>query len=111
MRNRSFQASKRQKNCRKLDVALRRLTEDRLTSGQRLLIGTALDPRLQHSLRVYRTAGAFQQAVKENSGNADVRMLFGCLGAGAGAPAAALVSGKASNHTVCIYLPTEMEEE
>lgn len=114
MKNQSFQMAKEQENCRKLDVALRRFTNDKLTEEQRSLIRSVLGWRSQHSIQVFRTAEEFRRAAKAGPADARVRMLFGGLETGMDTPAAALVCAadprKLSN-AIYIYLPIETEEE
>lgn len=112
MKNRTFRTAKGRKNCRKLDVALRQFTRDRLTEEQRALIGSALSPRSQYWIQVYQTADAFRRALAGHTGAVDVQLLFGCPEAQADVPAAALIArnrSKRAANAVCIYLPTETE--
>lgn len=114
VRNQLFRTAKRRENLRKLDITLRRFTDDRLTKEQRLLISSALSRHSQHRLQVCRTAVAFDSAMKECAGETGARILFGCLETHPDAPAAALVcQGGSSGRSdaVYIYLPTETEEK
>ncbi len=111
MKNRTFQAAKLRKNCRKLDVALRQFTGDRLTEEQRSLISSTLGPRSQYWIQVYRTADGLRRALNRHANTADIQLLFGGLETQTSAPAA-LIARSGSGRTakvVYIYLPTEME--
>ena len=97
---------------KKLDVVLRRLTNDTMTEEQRQRLQYALDCRRQYRLRLCKTDCDFKQAVSSGQTNEGskkrVRML---LGDNCGMMAA-LVSSRPpgrGNNTVYLYLPKSKE--
>lgn len=111
MKNQVFQAQTESENQRKLEVVLRQLTDDRLTSEQRRLIGEAVGFRRQYSFRLCRSPNLPPIPLQQRGSS--VHPIFGNLKGRAKEPAAALVrcsaQGKEQN-TVYIYLPVEKEE-
>lgn len=112
LNNRSFVKTSVKHRAKKLDVVLRRLTDDTLTKDQRLCLQHALDCRRQYRLRLCRTGCDFKKAVSPGQANKDcgkrVRML---LGKNCGMMAA-LVSSKTQgrgDNTVYLYLPESKE--
>ena len=116
MKNRVFRALSEADNRRKLDVALRQLTGDRLTLEQRRQIGHELVAGRQYTFRICQDPGAFCREVNPKNardGQTIIRTLFGDLGHLSEMPVAVLKQqyfSKGRSDTVYIYLPTKKEE-
>lgn len=111
MNNQVFRKQSTRKNKKKLDVLLRRLTDDALTDEQRRRLRYALSHHRQYHLRLCTSKSSFGQAsdpdsVQNRSGT--VRILLDGTECPNGAPLAALVrrrtAGKREN-TLYLYLP------
>lgn len=116
MKNRVFQARSETDNRRKLDVTLRKLTDDRLTVEQRGQIGRELVEGRQYAFQICQDPGVFCREVNPKNardGQTIIRTLFGDLEYLSEMPAAILVrrlSPEERSSTVYIYLPTKKEE-
>ncbi len=111
MNNQAFRKQTDQKNRRKLEVVLRRMTGDALTEEQRRRLWRALEQRRQYCLRLCASKRAFLQAAAPATGRGrpgTVRILLGDLNDHDDVPLAALVrrrNAKTREHTLYLYLP------
>lgn len=110
MRNQEFQAQTESECHKKLDAALRQLTDDRLTEGQRRMVGETVGCRRQYSLQILDDPEAFCLEVNPKNGIDGLTVyhtIFGNL-EDLEQAAAVLVYRPASPdraRTVYIYLP------
>jgi len=113
LKNKIFQVQTKLENQRKLEIVLRQLTGDQLTSEQRHLIGEAISFYRQYHFRLCRSSSLPTITSQQQCGRAAIRPIFGDLEGRTNEPAAALVrcsvQGEEQN-TVYIYLPVEKEE-
>lgn len=116
MKNQVFQAQTESECHKKLDAALRQLTDDRLTKEQRRIVGETVGWRRQYSLQILDDPGAFCLVVNPKNGIDGLTVyhtIFGDL-EDLEQAAAVLVRRLASpgrHRTVYIYLPKRNEEE
>lgn len=117
MNNQGFQSLDQRTRRKKLDVVLRRLTNDRLSRKQRTAICRAIGTTWQYRLMIHTDLGAFCNEVdpkKERDGQTMIHTLFGDIEQLTSSPVATVVCrwapGARSNH-VHIYLPREREEK
>lgn len=110
MKNLTFSSQTESEKQKKLDVVLRQLTEDRLTSEQRRQISKALGGRRQYNLLLSESPVLPREA-KECG--CVIRPIFGSLNGPKQGPTAVLVYNKASGepcNNVYIYLPEEEQQ-
>lgn len=116
MKNQEFQTQTEDECRRKLEAALRQLTDDRLTEEQRRLVGRAIGWRRQYSIQVMEEPGAFCLQVNPKNGM-DGQMVFHTIYGDLedlGQAAAVLVCRTTPQGRLCtvyIYLPRKKEEE
>ena len=113
MRNQAFQVRASTQKRKKLEVVLKRLAGDRLTSQHRQLICQAVSCREQYSFRLCQEPGGLLDIITHRS-EAIVYRIFGDIEDNGSAPSAILIrapnQGGMSN-TIYIYLPILREEK
>lgn len=114
LRNQVFQSQTKAENQRKLEVVLRSLTDDQLTTHQRRLIAYAIGCRRQYRFQLCHRPDCLPCAADAGDDHTVIRQIFGTAEGGETKPAAVLVrrpvQGQETN-TVYIYLPKEKEEQ